>query len=67
MSTCTCEHRPLLTTKQAANYLGVSMSVLGHWRSDRRGPRYVQVGSSVRYRLADLDAWIQANTVNPAA
>ncbi len=59
-------HR-LLTSDQAALLLGVPVATLRTWRSRRRGygPRAVQVGGSIRYRLADLLAWIDDHTENP--
>lgn len=57
----------LLTSDEAALLLGVPVATLRTWRSRRRGygPRAVQVGGSVRYRLADLLAWIDEHTETP--
>ncbi len=54
----------LLTSDEAALLLCVPVATLRVWRSRRRGygPRAVQVGGSVRYRLADLLAWIDEHT-----
>ena len=54
----------LLTSDEAALVLCVPVATLRMWRSRRRGygPRAVQVGGSVRYRLADLLAWIDDHT-----
>ena len=49
---------PLLDTRQAALYLALSETTLISWRSLGRGPRFVRVGRAVRYRQADLDAFI---------
>jgi len=59
-------HR-LLTSDEAALLLGVPVATLRTWRSRRRGygPRAVQVGGSIRYRPADLLAWIDDHTENP--
>ena len=42
-------------------------STLNGWRSTGNPiqPRYVRVGRLVRYRLADLDAWIEQRTEHP--
>jgi hypothetical protein len=60
------DHR-LLTSDEAALLLGVPVATLRTWRSRRRGygPRAVQIGGSIRYRLPDLLAWIDDNTENP--
>lgn len=48
----------LLTTDQAALYLGVASSSLRTYRTRGGGPVATVVGRrSVRYRVRDLDAW----------
>ena len=58
-------HQALLDTKQAAAYLGISPATLHTWRSTKRNVLpYVKLGGKhVRYRIADLDAYIAANVV----
>lgn len=48
--------------EDAAERLGVQRSTLDNWRWSGAGPRYVKVGGRVRYRLADLAAWLDAQT-----
>ena len=51
----------LLTTKQAAEYLGVSCAFLERDRWAGARVPFVRVGSrAVRYRLQDLDAYIES-------
>lgn len=53
--------RSLLDEKQAAERLTVSPGTLQVWRSTGRyNLPFVKVGRSVRYRIADLDAWLAA-------
>jgi len=42
--------------------LGVSRSTLQSWRYTGRGPRFIKLGRMVRYRTADIDAFLRANT-----
>lgn len=59
----------LLSTDQAALYLGVAASTLRTYRSRGGGPTATVVGGrSVRYRVTDLDAWtrVEARTPVPA-
>lgn len=51
----------LLTTEEAAAYLGISPFTLAHWRSEGLPhPRAVQMGRrALRYRPADLEAFIE--------
>lgn len=53
--------------KDAAKYLGMSVKWMQQARCYGRGPKYVKIGRSVRYNIADLDAYIASRTVNPAA
>ncbi len=50
---------PLYNTKQAANYLGVSAAFLERDRWAGARIPFIKLGTrSVRYRLADLEAFI---------
>ena len=55
----------LLTTKQAAEYLGISPATLDTWRCTKRNViPYIKLGGRfVRYRQEDLDNFIEASTV----
>lgn len=57
----------LLGTKAAAAYLGVAVQTLANWRYANRGPRFTRTGRSVKYRQADLDAYLARNDSRPAA
>jgi excisionase family DNA binding protein len=49
---------------EAAAYLGIAFSTLSTWRCTKRYPLpYIKVGRSVRYRRADLDAFLASRTV----
>jgi predicted DNA-binding transcriptional regulator AlpA len=61
------DKRQLVDTRQAAAILGKHAAVLADWRHQGRGPRYVKMGKSVRYRLDELDLWVEANTIDPSA
>jgi hypothetical protein len=53
----------MLTTAQAAAYLGRSPRTLQNWRNNlKTGPKYSGRGKGIRYHVRDLDAWIKANT-----
>ncbi|MEA1606890.1 helix-turn-helix transcriptional regulator [Pseudomonas spirodelae] len=54
-------HTDLLTTGQVADFLGMSPRTLAGWRARRwGGPAWVKCGSRVRYRKADVMAWLEA-------
>lgn len=56
-------YEPMLPTNEAAKMLGVSNHFMF---KDRRRPQplipFVKIGSAVRYRLSDLQAFIEAST-----
>jgi hypothetical protein len=52
----------LWTTEEVSAVLCISTSSLTKWRLVGRGPRFVRVGSRVRYRPADVAAFIEAGT-----
>lgn len=55
----------LFDTEQAAAYLGCAISTLEWYRFDGRGPAYYKTGRRVRYKLSDLDAYMEAGRVEP--
>ena len=67
-STVASRPSPLLDEKSAAEILGVSPGTLSVWRCVRRYPLpFVKVGKSVRYRMADLEHFIESRTVGGEA
>ena len=54
----------LLTTKQVSAWTGAPAGTLGYWRCVGEGPTYIKIGNNVRYRRADVDAWLEAQIVH---
>jgi excisionase family DNA binding protein len=52
----------LLTTVEAAAELGLRPNTLERWRHYGGGPRFVKVGSRVRYRRRDLERWLDTRS-----
>lgn len=50
----------LLTPKEAARYLNVSVSWLAKRRLAGDGPPYLKLGGAVRYSEASLQQWMKA-------
>lgn len=50
----------LLTTRQAAELLGIGERTLWRYSNSGRAPAPIRVGSAVRYRRAELLEWIAA-------
>lgn len=57
-----------LTSEQAGLRLGLGRNTLAEWRCDRRTnqPPFAKFGGkALRYSVAALDAWAQAQVVDP--
>lgn len=58
------ELAPILTVAAAAAYLGVIPKRLEIWRMRGYGPTFIRLSHCcVRYRLEDLDRWLDSKTV----
>lgn len=58
----------LVDEKVVAEYLGVSLGTVRRWRVDKKGPVYFKFGYRiVRYRVADVQAYLQARQVGSRA
>lgn len=55
--------RDLVSEDQAAEIIQVKKGTLAVWRSTGRyNIPFIKIGSKVRYRLADLEAWLMTRT-----
>jgi predicted DNA-binding transcriptional regulator AlpA len=52
----------LLTEAQVADGMSISPRTLQQWRYLGGGPRYLKIGSAVRYRPEDVAAWLAQQT-----
>jgi predicted DNA-binding transcriptional regulator AlpA len=50
----------LLTEREAADLLTLSVKTLWNWRLSGYGPPHLKVGRLVRYRQSDLKAWLKS-------
>ena len=48
----------MLNERQAADFLKLSVRTLQQWRVSGRGPLFTKLSRAVRYRRADLDAYV---------
>ena len=56
----------LIATDEASAYLGVPPATLRQWVSQEKGPRSYKIGRHRKYRVADLDAFVEAGASRPA-
>jgi excisionase family DNA binding protein len=55
-----------LTNKQAAEYIGITPGTLHVWRCKNRYEiPYLRIGSKIRYRVEDLEAFLASRLVTP--
>ena len=59
----TPDHTPLLTASDVSQWLATSEAALAQLRYRHEGPAYIHLGRSVRYRAADVEAYISENLV----
>lgn len=52
----------LLDIRQLSEYLGVPVNTIYDWGRRRTGPPRIKVGQALRWRLADVDAWLEDRT-----
>ncbi len=50
--------RRLLRPDELASLLGIPLATIYRWRSRGDGPVGIRVGRHVRYRLDDVDRWL---------
>ena len=49
----------LLKEVDVAKRLNVSISSLRRWRYEKIGPKFIRIGGILRYRVTDVDEFIQ--------
>ena len=53
-----------MTTKEAAMELGLKPNTLEIWRVKGNGPKYLKLNGAVRYRLEDLNEFLEGSLKN---
>jgi excisionase family DNA binding protein len=54
--------RRLMTPEELADYLGVTLHCVYAWSSRGGGPNVLRVGARLRYRPAEVEAWLDSVT-----
>jgi len=52
-----------LKSTEVENIYGISASTLANWRSKRVGPKYHKVGGAVRYKVEDMDKFMESKKI----
>jgi len=56
----------LLSEDEVAALLKVARGTMRTWRNRGQGPAFVKVGDLLRYRVVDVQAWIESLRVVPS-
>lgn len=55
--------KPIDTPAAVEEYTGIPATTLAQWRYLKKGPSFIKQGRMIRYRKADVDRWLDENTV----
>lgn len=55
----------LMSARDVAEYCAVPLKTVYTWNTEGTGPKYYRVGKHARYRLADVDKWLEKQAVTP--
>jgi predicted DNA-binding transcriptional regulator AlpA len=56
-------NREVLNEREVYEEYGLTVPYLRRARRERRGPKFMKVGKLVRYRRSDLEAYLNAHTI----
>jgi helix-turn-helix protein len=57
----------ILTEREAAAMIAdLKPQTLAKWRQRKLGPAYLKLGGKIRYKVTDIEQWIERNRVDPA-
>lgn len=54
----TNKRQRLMTAPEVAEFLGIPVATLYHWRYSGTGPRALRVGRHLRFRIEDVEQWL---------
>ena len=57
----------LTEAEAAAMIVDLKPQTLAKWRLRRKGPKYLKLGGKIRYRVIDIQEWMEASLSDPAA
>ncbi|WP_380166435.1 helix-turn-helix transcriptional regulator [Jannaschia sp. R86511] len=58
VSAASVEAAPLWRVTDVSAFLGVPVATLYQWRHNGTGPKAYRLGKHLRYRQADVEAWL---------
>jgi predicted DNA-binding transcriptional regulator AlpA len=61
------ETEQFVNDRKAAEVLDAATQTMRNWRFQRRGPKYIKIGRSIRYAMSDLLAYMENHKIDPEA
>lgn len=58
---------PLMTIDEVSAFIRKPKKTLYVWRGNGKGPRAMKLGGDLRYRLSDVEAWLDAQYIDGEA
>jgi Helix-turn-helix domain len=55
----------MLSTEAVSAHIDIPVPTLTTWRSLGKGPVFYKLGKLIRYRLSDVESWINSNRRGP--
>jgi predicted DNA-binding transcriptional regulator AlpA len=52
-----------LNSQGVSKRYGISTSTLAKWRMEKKNLKFSKVGKYVKYKVSDIEAWLEANSV----
>ena len=52
-----------INESELARRANVSIAVIRKWRREKTGPRFLKLGRLVRYRVRDVEVWLETHAV----
>ena len=59
------QNKQIMTTREAAELIGVSTRTLARWHAHRKGPARISAGRKPLYRFDAIQHWMQQNETQP--
>lgn len=57
------DHRPLASSAEVAEFIGITPNRLAKMRMDGDGPKFIRVNTrTIRYRWSAVEAWLEQQT-----
>lgn len=57
----------IATRRQVSDFTQIGVATLARWATEGKGPKFSKFGKAIRYRRADVMAWIEQNAVSEAS